>query len=54
MELSTLIVTGLDDGSLPTGYKSVGDVIVNDGAWDGTAEFIICDEVKEVRYWGAN
>lgn len=25
MEISTLIVTGVDDGSLPTGYKSVGD-----------------------------
>ena len=47
MELSTLIVTGVDDGSLPTGYKSVGDGIVYDEAWDETAELLISDEVKE-------
>lgn len=54
MELSTFIVTGADDGSLPTGYKSVGDVIVNDGAWDRTAEFLIYVEVKKDSYWRAN
>ena len=38
---------GVDDGSLPTGYKSVGDGIVYDEAWDKTAELLISDEVKE-------
>ena len=47
MELSTLIVTGVDDGGLPTSYKSVGDGIVYDEAWDETAELLISDEVRK-------
>ena len=47
MELSMLIVTGVDDGGLPTGYRFVGDRIVHDEAWDETAELLISDEVKE-------
>ena len=31
---STLIVTGVDGGDLPTGHKTVGDGRVNDEAWD--------------------
>ena len=34
VELSTLIVTGVDGGDLPTGHKTVGDGIVNDEAWE--------------------
>ena len=47
MELSTLIVTRVDDGGLSTGYKSVGDGIVYDESWDVTAELLISDEVKK-------
>ena len=32
MELSMMIVRGVDDKGLPTGYRSVGDEIVNDKA----------------------
>ena len=42
----TLIVTGEDNGGLPTGYKSVGDGIVHDEEWNETAELLISDEVK--------
>ena len=34
-------------GGAPTGYKSVGDGIVYDEAWDKTAELLISDEVQE-------
>ena len=47
MEISTLILTGVDHGGLPTGYKSVGDGIVYDQAWDETAELLISDEVRK-------
>ncbi len=39
-----LIITGVDDGCLPTDYKSVGDGIVYYQAWDETAELLISDE----------
>ncbi len=47
MELSTLIVTGVDDRSLPTGYKSVGEKIVYDEALDETVELLISNEVRK-------
>ena len=46
MELSTLIVTEIEKGNLPTGYKSLGNWIVYDEAWDETAELLIIDEVE--------
>ncbi len=49
MKLSTLIVTGVDDGSLPTGYKSVRDRIGYDEAWDETGELLISDEVRKSK-----
>lgn len=42
-----LIVTGVNDGGAPTGYKSVGDGIVYDEAWDETAELLNSDEGKK-------
>ena len=47
VELSTLIVTEVDGGDLPTGHKTVGDWIVYDEAWDETAELFVSNEVKE-------
>ncbi len=47
MELSMLIVTGVDDRGLPTGYKYLRDGIVYDEAWDETAELLISDEVRK-------
>ena len=47
MELSTLIVTRVDKGGLPIGYKSLGNGIVYDKAWDETAELLVINEVKE-------
>ena len=44
---STLIVTGVDDGDLSTGYKSLGDGIAYDEEWNETAELLISDEVNE-------
>lgn len=46
MELSTLIVTEVEKGSLPTGYKSLGNGIVYDEAWDETAKLLNIDEVE--------
>ena len=46
IELSTLIMTGVDKGSLPTSYKFLGNGIVYDKAWDETAELFVIDEVK--------
>ena len=39
--------TGVDGGDLPTGHKTVGDVIVYDEAWDETAELLVSNEVNE-------
>lgn len=49
VELSALIVIGLDDGGFPTGFKPVGDGLVYDEAWDGTAELLFSDEAKESK-----
>ena len=49
MKLSTLIVTGVDDGGLSTGYKSVRDRIGYDEAWDETGELLISDEVRKSK-----
>lgn len=46
MELSKLIVTEVEKGSLPTGYKSLGNGIVYDEAWDETAKLLNIDEVE--------
>jgi len=46
MELSTLIVTEVEKGSLPTGYKFLGNGIVYDEAWDETAELLNIDEAE--------
>ena len=37
----------MDNGGLPTCYKSVRVGIVYAEAWDETAELLISDEVKE-------
>lgn len=31
--ICTMIVTGVDGGDLPTGYKTIGDEILYDEAW---------------------
>ena len=38
VELSTLVVTGVDETVLPRGYKSKGHEILYDEVWDETAE----------------
>lgn len=46
MKLSTLIATEGEKGNLPTGYKSLGNGIVYDEAWDETAKLLNIDEVE--------
>ncbi len=47
IELSTLIVTGVDDMGLLTGYKSVKNGMIYDEAWDETAELPISVKVRK-------
>ncbi len=34
-------------GNIPTGHKAFGNGIVDDEAWDETAEFIVSNEAKK-------
>lgn len=43
IELSTLVVVRAEDVILPTGYKTVGDGLAYDEAWDKEAELLISD-----------
>ncbi len=40
-------MTRVDDVSLPKGYKSVGDKIVYNKAYDKTAELLMSDKVRK-------
>ena len=48
VELSTLVVTGVNKADPPTGYKSAGDEIVYNEVWDRTAE-VEESEVEESK-----
>ncbi len=48
MELWMMIVRGIDDRGLPTGYRSVGDEIMNDKAWNETTELLNGDNVRNI------
>ena len=48
IELSMMIVRGIDDRGLLTGYRSVGDEIVNDEAWNETTELLNGDNVRNI------
>ena len=49
IEVSTLIVTEVDDGGLPTCYQPVGDWIVYDKALNGTTKWFISDEFNKSK-----
>ena len=54
IELSTLIVTEIEKENLPTGYKSLGNGIVYDEAWDETVELLIIDEAEDGQLGKSN